>query len=232
MDNQNETQKTEQPKTNFTKKCPKCGTDYDIKAVKCPSCHKRYPNKNNKIIAIILAILVIGGIGAFLEEDKSSQNETQTTSTQTSSSPVAKKQETKKQDVKKPSATKKTSPSDVKKAFISSCSKYDYKKLARYPDKYKGKKITVKVKVSQIMDGGLFDDTTYYRCYTKGKYDTWFENEYIIIDERGENATKILQDDILTVYGTYTGTKEIERAITSTNDNVPAISMKYCKIKE
>lgn len=134
-------------------------------------------------------------------------------------------------DKKSKAASDKKNAAKNKKAYITSCKSYGYKKLARYPDKYKGKKITVKVKVEQILEGGLFDDSKYYRCYTKGDYDLWMENEFFIVDKRESNATKILQGDVLTVYGEYAGCEQVERALSGTNEDVPAINMKYCKIK-
>ena len=227
-----------------SKFCPNCGTiknesNDTIANVPSPG----YSNKNKKktpkwLIAIIVVVVIffIAGIAGNSDESEQSNNSETTesnnveTSKNENNNVKENKTENKVNKTKKPKITK--TPKEEKKDFINKCKSYDYKKLARYPDKYKGKKITVKVKVSQIMEGGWFDDNVYYRCYTKGQYDLWMEDEYVIVDKRGKGATKILEDDILTVYGTYDGTSEMERALTGTSDNIPSIYMKYCKIKE
>lgn len=196
-------------------------------------------SKKKTIIIAVVVVLFLGAIASNARDDDT-KNETEvsnTTSTTETSSDNASQtaapgkdssSETKEKTKEEP----KKDPKKEKSKFISSCKSYEYKKLARYPEKYKDKHITVKVKVAQIVNGGLFDDSVYYRCYTKGAYDTWFENEFFIIDDREGDTTKILEDDILTVYGTYSGTEDVERSLTNTTESVPAISMKYCKIKE
>ena len=116
-----------------------------------------------------------------------------------------------------------------KEQFINECETYDYKDLARFPDDYKGKKIKLIVHVEQIVSGGLFDNSSYYRAYTKGDYSLWSGDEYFLYDKRKDDTTKILQDDYLIVYGEYNGTVEVKRALTGTTDEIPSVNVFYAE---
>lgn len=115
--------------------------------------------------------------------------------------------------------------------FKKTCKQYEYKDLARNPESYQGKKIKLKVKISQIIDGGILDDNTYYRVYTNGEDDMWWlGDEYLIMDSREDKTLKLLEDDIIEVYGEFDGTTELERALTGTTEEVLLIDMKYVSL--
>lgn len=119
-----------------------------------------------------------------------------------------------------------------KETYIKDCKEYNYKDLLRDPDKYKGKKITLTIQISQKLNGGLFDKNTYYRGYTKGEYDIWMEDEYLISDCRVDDDTKLLDEDIITIYGEFAGIEELERALTGTKDEIPLIKVKYLTLNK
>lgn len=122
---------------------------------------------------------------------------------------------------------------ESKKDYLKSCKKYDYKSLLRTPDDYIGKRIKVKLKIYQTIESSFFDDTVYYRCYTDNNdYGLYFDDEYYIADCRNDSDLKLLDDDIITVYGEYTGAESITRALTLTEDSVPSINMYYVKLHE
>lgn len=125
-----------------------------------------------------------------------------------------------------------SSSSESKEDFIASCEEIPYKTLARNPENYIGKRIKLTVKVSQIIQGGLFDDGEYYRVYTNDTYDMWLGDEYFMYDCRIDDNTKILQDDILTVYGECDGTTTVERAFTGTKEDIVSIKAIYIDLIE
>lgn len=53
-----------------------------------------------------------------------------------------------------------------------------------------------------------------------------------MLDKRGSDAVKILDDDIINVYGEFTGLEKITRALTSTTDELPRIEVKYADLVE
>lgn len=126
-------------------------------------------------------------------------------------------------------ANEKKKAKKDKKNFIAGCKTYSYKNVMRNPDKYVGKKIKIKCQISQIQEGGFFSKK-YFRCYSYSGYGIYAENEYILFDERISSSPKLLDDDIITAYGTIEKPEEITRALTGTNDEVFTINMKYVKL--
>lgn len=124
-------------------------------------------------------------------------------------------------------------PPETKEDFIASCEPIEYKTLARYPDDNIGKRIVLTVKVSQIMQGGLFDSSEYYRVYTdESGYGFYSDNEYFMYDCRIDDDTRLLEDDILTIYGEFAGLQTVTRALTGTKEDIPAIKAYYIDILE
>lgn len=124
-------------------------------------------------------------------------------------------------------------PLETKEEFIASCVPADYKTLARYPDDNIGKRIVLTVKVSQILQGGLFDSNEYYHIYTDNSgYELYYGDEYFMYDCRVDDDTKILNDDILTIYCEFAGVQTVERAFTETKEDIPAVKAYYIDILE
>lgn len=118
-------------------------------------------------------------------------------------------------------------------AYKAQCRQMDYKELFRYPDKYKGTKVMVKVRVAQIVSANFSGSRKAWRAYTDNSgYGFYADDEYYMLDKRGGDAVKILEDDIITVYGEFTGLEEITRALTSTTDELPRIEVKYADLVE
>ena len=111
------------------------------------------------------------------------------------------------------------------------CKQIDYRELCRNPEKYIGEKVTVTVAVRQIVDAELFSNKKAWRAYsdTDG-YEVYFDDEYYMLDERGDGSGKIIDDDIVVVYGEFTGVTNVTRALTWTSDELPELSVRYADI--
>lgn len=198
--------------------CKHCGAEIASSAKACPQCggkNKPPIYKRWWFIAIIVLIVLsaIGGSGSGSDSSASSSKATSKASTSTASS-VA-------------SVVPEISEDDYK----AECQTVDYKELCRYPEKYEGTKIVVKVKVSQIIDANFSGSEKAWRTYTDNSgYGFYADDEYYMLDKRGDDAVKILDDDIITVYGEFTGLEKITRALTSTTDELPRIEVKYADL--
>lgn len=200
--------------------CKHCGAEIAASAKVCPQCggkNKPPIYKRWWFIAIIVLIVLsaIGGSGSSSDSSASSSKATPKASESTASS-VA-------------SVVPEISEDDYK----AECQTVDYKELCRYPEKYEGTKIVVKVKVSQIIDANFSGSEKAWRTYTDNSgYGFYADDEYYMLDKRGGDAVKILDDDIINVYGEFTGLEKITRALTSTTDELPRIEVKYADLVE
>ena len=198
--------------------CKHCGAEIAASAKVCPHCggkNKPPIYKRWWFIAIIVLIVLsaIGGSGSSSDSSASSSKATSKSSASTASS-VA-------------SVVPEISEDDYK----AECQTVDYKELCRYPEKYEGTKIAVKVKVSQIIDANFSGSEKAWRTYTDNSgYGFYADDEYYMLDKRGGDAVKILEDDIITVYGEFTGLEKITRALTSTTDELPRIEVEYADL--
>lgn len=81
------------------------------------------------------------------------------------------------------------------------------------------------------MDASLFSSDKAWRVQdNEDGYDMYLGNEYYAVDKRESGSVKILQDDIVTIYGEFTGTAEVTRALTMTKDEIPRIEVKYADL--
>lgn len=127
------------------------------------------------------------------------------------------------------SLAKDTEPQEVlsEADYKGECKEIDWKDLCRYTDEHKGEKIKVEVKIQQIMS------TKKWRGQTDKDGAGWYmDDEYYLVDKRSSDATKILEDDVVVIYGEFTGIETITRALTWTNSEVPRINVKYTELVE
>lgn len=112
-----------------------------------------------------------------------------------------------------------------KEKYIAECQPFQYKEFFRYEEKYKGTKVNLVLEVAQVMDSGL-------RCYSYSGDSFSTGDEYIIFDDRVEKDMRILQDDVITVWGEYVGSVEMTRAINDVAESIPAVSAKYISLMD
>lgn len=200
--------------------CKHCGAEIAASAKVCPQCggkNKPPIYKRWWFIAIIVLIVLsaIGGSGSSSDSSASSSKATSKASASIASSVAS------------------VAPEISEDDYKAECQTVDYKELCRYPEKYEGTKIVVKVKVSQIIDANFSGSEKAWRTYTDNSgYGFYADDEYYMLDKRGGDAVKILDDDIITVYGEFTGLEKITRALTSTTDELPRIEVKYADLMD
>lgn len=195
--------------------CKHCGAEIAASAKVCPHCGgKNKPpfSALRTIIAVIFILVGISQIFSILSGGSSSSKSASKASASTASS-VASVPEISEEDYK------------------AECQTVDYKELCRYPEKYEGTKVTLTVQVKQIIDANFSGSEKAWRTYTDNDgYKFYMDDEYYMLDKRGNDAVKILDDDIITVYGEFTGLEKITRALTSTTDELPRIEVKYADL--
>lgn len=200
--------------------CKHCGAEIAASAKVCPHCggkNKPPIYKRWWFIAIIV-LIVLSAIGGSSDSSKKGFEEGYKNATSSKASASA-------------SSSVASVPEISEDDYKAECQTVDYKELCRYPEKYEGTKIVVKVKVSQIIDANFSGSEKAWRTYTDNSgYGFYADDEYYMLDKRGGDSVKILDDDIINVYGEFTGLEKITRALTSTTDELPRIEVKYADL--
>lgn len=200
------------------KYCENCGKELKGEFKVCPYCtnnktKKKIPDyvKVGLIMFGIMCGIVLLAIifGEPIEEDANQDNtNTPTTSTKTTEPTTTKSVDQLRQE-----------ESDFKK----SCKSYTYKDLYRNIEKYTKEKIKVKGKVIQVMEGSYSYELRL--DMTKNEYG-WYEDTIYILLHKDNVEQRILEDDIITIYGTITGLKTYE-SVLGANITLPEIAGKY-----
>ncbi|MDY3275593.1 MAG: zinc-ribbon domain-containing protein [Agathobacter sp.] len=124
------------------------------------------------------------------------------------------------------------SEKQIRKEFIDSCQEFDYKKIARNPDDYVGQNFKVTVQISSISTGGWLTDG-YMKAFTDDGSGYYFDNMIYIFDDQDENSSyyvNVLEDDVITVYGTFEGMVESQNALNGEKSDDIALHMKYAEL--
>ena len=117
------------------------------------------------------------------------------------------------------SSSKFTTFKESKSTYTAKCSKIDYKSLARNPNMYKGKDYTFTGEVIQVMED---KNNLLLRVNVTAKRYEYLNETYY--------EGRILEDDIITLYGKSMGTYTYESVLGSPI-TVPYIDAMYIDIK-
>lgn len=110
--------------------------------------------------------------------------------------------------------------------FKESCQPVDYQTIARDPDSWEGKNIVVTGEVIQVQESSR--ENAYRISITEGEYGLWTDPVYVTYDASGD-ATRILEDDIVTVYATSTGLYSYTTVLGS-EQTIPSMEAKYIDV--
>lgn len=191
-------------------KCKHCGAEIAKSAKKCPHCggkHKQPVYKNPFWwMCLILGIwMFTAGVKSALSNGINPNRKAKTASTST----IAINEE----------------------EYKKECEEVDYKELCRYPEKYEGKRVKVQVKVYQILSESKADNGKAWRAYSDSDgLGLYYSDEYYLLDMRSADSVKILDEDIIVVYGEFSGLKSITRALTNTVDELPEIEVRFAEL--
>lgn len=199
--------------------CENCGKELKEEFKVCPYCtnknmKKKMPDyiKVGLIMFVCMCGLVLLAIifGEPVEENNQMNNNTKTTTTSTTKTLSVEEQ------------------NEFENNFKSKCKTYNYKDIFRNAEKYDGEYIKVKGKVVQVLE-----DTLSYNVrldMTKDKYGFWDDTIYISLIKSNVD-TRILEDDIITVWGTLGGLYSYE-AVSGATITLPLIHGFFAEINE
>ena len=160
--------------------CRFCGRALYENTKKCPDCKKKQDKSRWYLWLIIILLLPTS---CSMESVPYSTNEFESNITQTETD-------------------KNVEPVLSETEFKEKCEVFNYKDIARNPQSYKGKYMKFKGEVIQTMESGknleLRMNST---CNEYGYYEDTIYATY----KYSANESKILEEDIITVYGIYQG---------------------------
>ena len=111
--------------------------------------------------------------------------------------------------------------------YINSCQMVEYKDLSRYPGRYINTPVRVDLCVNQDLENGAYRGYDRDFAMTPGadpmQPSVYCNNEYVFFDSRLFDSARILPEDIVTIYGDYTGPVTFTRAINNVEVEVPGI---------
>ncbi len=134
------------------------------------------------------------------------------------------------QEKQKKESEQKVKEEQEKQTFISSCQTYTFEQMARNPDNFKGTNVKVTGEVVQALYGSSSVDLR-INITKKGTYSTYYTDTIYVVYEPKPGEDKILEDDIITVYGTSKGDYSYTSTIGS-KITLPLIDAKYIMLQK
>ena len=111
--------------------------------------------------------------------------------------------------------------------YKNSCQTLDYDTIFRYAEDYKGQQVKYTGEVVQVIE--TESDFVFYRVnVTKDEWGFYDDTIYVSY-LKDEDSTRILEDDIITFYGTLSGLYTYETVL-GASVTIPEVSAKYIDI--
>lgn len=125
---------------------------------------------------------------------------------------------------------KKQQNENTIKNYKEKCETFNYEEIFRYAEEYNGKYAKFTGEVIQVQDNSYSDVKLYTLRIdvTKTKYG--YEDTIYVTYFPMENTTRILEKDIVTVYGTLTGLETYESVLGS-QITIPSLFSSYIEIE-
>lgn len=118
---------------------------------------------------------------------------------------------------------------EYEKEYKKKCKSYTYKEIARNPDKVYGEYSKVTGKVVQVFET---DDNVELRVdITESEYGYYSDTVYVYYVRRNKGEDRILEDDIIEIYGTLEGL-ETYTSVLGNDVTLPKIEAEYIEILE
>ncbi len=127
-----------------------------------------------------------------------------------------------KEDKEKEETKAKKEESD----FKNDCKVLKYKDLARNPSEVKGTNVKITGKVIQVIEGSYYNSIRLN--ITKGNYGYYSDTIYVTYTQNS-GGNKILEDDIITIWGTAEG-DYLYTSIMGATITLPKVTAKYLNI--
>ncbi|WOC33427.1 MULTISPECIES: hypothetical protein [Caproicibacterium] len=113
-------------------------------------------------------------------------------------------------------------------SFKKGCAAFDYKSIARQPDNFIGKKAKFTGQVAQVIED--LSGTALRVNVTEDEYGLWSNTVYVRYSYPESSSPRILEDDIITMYGTLDGLETYTSTL-GASVTIPALNAQYIDIQ-
>ena len=121
-------------------------------------------------------------------------------------------------------------PPTEEESFKASCATYSYNEIARNPEAYEGERAVFTGEVIQVVQDTSFGMTYYVMRVDVTKKGSYYTDTVYVTYWPPSDAPRILEDDIIVMYGTLKGEKTYT-TILGASVTIPSFSAKYIDIK-
>lgn len=198
-----------------------------------------------KWVIVVIVVLCLAVFAAANNNDESSKNNSeQTAASENTENPNTDTKTEKPDDSEKQDDDSEKQDDvpeeDEKKGEITlkeikaQAKKLKYKKIMRNPEKYEGKYFYAKVKIFSVENGSIFSGyDKAYKAYTNDDYNMWLGDMIYLLDNRdteSKDYVKILEDDIVKVYGRFDELVETKNALNGTKGEEMSLQLLYVEL--
>lgn len=190
-------------------------------------------DKNNQLISYMCTKIenkILGNLKSYRDLIECENDKLELTYVQDANNIEKAITQIKEKEQKQKEAEEKAKKEQEERDFKESCNTYTYEQMARNPEKFKGTNVKLTGEVVQVLYGSSSVDLR-VNITKQGQYSTYYTDTVYITYYPSSDEDKILEDDIITVYGTsqgdYTYTSTIGAKVT-----LPLIYAKYVQIQK
>ena len=123
-----------------------------------------------------------------------------------------------------------TLPPTEEESFKALCATYSYNEIARNPEAYEGERAVFTGEVIQVVRDTSFGMTYYVMRVDVTKKGSYYTDTVYVTYWPPSDAPRILEDDIIVMYGTLKGEKTYT-TVRGTSVTIPSFSAEYIDIK-
>lgn len=118
-------------------------------------------------------------------------------------------------------------PTISKEEYIEKCVEIHYDDVARNPNNYMGEYAIFTGEVAQVQENG--NSIVLRMNVTKNEYGAWEDTLWIEYKRKSENESRILEKDVVTVYGIMNGIKSYT-GVLGNQISIPYLKAEYVEI--
>ena len=122
-------------------------------------------------------------------------------------------------------------PMETEEEYKASCQEYKYKDVLRNPEDYVGQRVVVTVEISSVHSKDVLTPIKYYfaNAETEPGSGYYWGDEYGIFDKRYDESLKLLDEDVIKVWGEISEPKETSSLIVN-SEELFCIDMRYVEL--